>query len=45
MFLCRREVSEPAGCGGETGRDFFLFILLAFENPNQYYSPRFPQMG
>ena len=24
---------------------FFLFILLAFENPNQYYSPRFPQMG
>ena len=23
-------------------RDFFLFILLAFENPEEYHPPRFP---
>ena len=24
---------------------FFLFILLAFENPEEYHPPRFPKMG
>ena len=26
-------------------RFFFLFISLAFENPKEYHSPRFPEMG
>jgi hypothetical protein len=34
--MCR---NQPVAVGKRAV--IFLFILLAFENPNQYYSPRF----
>ena len=35
--MCR---NQPVA-DGKPAVIFFLFILLAFENPNQYHSPRF----
>ena len=40
---CGRSRDDNAQVG--TGYALLVKSQLGFENPNQYYSPRFPQMG